>query len=212
LQLVFYVLIGDPQRGQILLSGFGLLALLLVVWVVNRTAALDWIAWALAVPAFIFLLLSVLLDNSTLLVWSSLLEAVVYFYAAGSLIAYMLEDTQVTTDELFAAGATFTLLAWAFAYAYLVCQAWFPGSIASGLHPGQPLNFIELLSLSFTNLSATGLSDILPVSSLARVLVMVEQFAGVGYIAVVVSRLVGLTTNLVGRSRKNIRRDDSANR
>ena len=51
------------------------------------------------------------------------LEAMFYFYAAGSLIAYMLEDEFASADELFAAGATFTLLAWAFAYVYVVCQA-----------------------------------------------------------------------------------------
>jgi hypothetical protein len=52
---------------------------------------------------------------------------------------------------------------------------------------------MELLFLSFTNLSATGIGDVLPVSSPARALVMLEQFAGVGYIAAVVSRLIGLT-------------------
>ncbi|MEQ8253976.1 MAG: ion channel, partial [Smithellaceae bacterium] len=62
-------------------------------------------------------------------------------------------------------------------------------------HPQEPLSFLELLSLSFTNLSATGLSDIVPVKSSARVLVMLEQFAGVAYIAVVVSRLIGLTVS-----------------
>lgn len=43
------------------------------------------------------------------------MEAGFYLYATGSLIAYMLQDWVATTDELFAAGATFTLLAWAFA-------------------------------------------------------------------------------------------------
>jgi len=37
------------------------------------------------------------------------------------------------------------------------------------------------------------LSDIVPVTSPSRVLVMLEQFSGVAYIAVVVSRLIGLT-------------------
>jgi hypothetical protein len=119
---------------------------------------------------------------------------VLSFYAAGSLIAYMLGDRRVTTDELFAAGATFTLLAWGFAYLYLAFQEWVPGGFLNGGHPGQPLTFIEMLSLSFTNLSATGLGDILPVSAPTRVLVMLEQFAGVAYITIVVSRLIGLTT------------------
>jgi hypothetical protein len=47
--------------------------------------------------------------------------------------------------------------------------------------------------LSFTTLSAVGVGDILPITSAARVLVMFEQFIGVAYIAVVVSRLIGLT-------------------
>ena len=42
-------------------------------------------------------------------------------------------------------------------------------------------------------LSGVGLTDILPVSPPARALVMLEAFAGVMYIALVVSRLIGLT-------------------
>jgi hypothetical protein len=141
-------------------------------------------------------LLSSFVDNQTLLMWSSILEAILYFYAAGSLIVYMMEDYRVTTDELFAAGATFTLIAWGFAYVYLACQIWFPGSFTGLNFPGEPRTFVELLSLSFANLSATGLGDILPITSAARVLVMLEQFAGVAYIAVVVSRLIGMTITL----------------
>jgi hypothetical protein len=44
------------------------------------------------------------------------------------MIAYMLSDHQITRDELFAVGATSTLVAWAFAYTYIVCQAIEPGS------------------------------------------------------------------------------------
>jgi hypothetical protein len=52
---------------------------------------------------------------------------------------------------------------------------------------------MELLFLSFTTLSSTGLSDIVPITSWARSVVMLEQLAGLGYVAMVVSRLVGLT-------------------
>ena len=94
---------------------------------------------------------------------------------------------------MFAAGATFTLIAWGFAYLYLVCQTWYPDSFIGYTRPGQPRTFVELLFLSFTNLSAVGVGDVLPITSAARVLVMFEQFIGVAYIAVVVSRLIGLT-------------------
>ncbi len=51
---------------------------------------------------------------------------------------------------------------------------------------------MELLFLSFTTLSSTGLSDITPISGHARSVVMIEQVAGVFYIAMVVTRLVAL--------------------
>lgn len=191
--LVLYAVFDGSSNGRALLGAFGVLVLSLVVWVIDRSPALNWIAWVLVAPAIVLSLLSILFVNPTLLIWASLLEAALYFYAAGSMVAYMMKDYRVTTDELFAAGATFTLLAWGFAHMYLVCQTWFPGSFIGSINPGQPRTFLELLFLSFTNLSAVGLGDILPMAPLARVLVMLEQFAGIAYIAVVVSRLIGMT-------------------
>jgi hypothetical protein len=193
LSLVLYAAFGRNASGQTLLGALGILILVLVVWVINRSASIRWIAWIFVVPSFMLSLLSILFTNANLVAWSSLLEAVLYFYAVGSLVTYMMKDFRVTIDELFAAGATFTLLAWGFAYLYQVCQAWFPGSFVGTIYPGEPWTFLELLSLSFTNLSATGLGDIVPVTPPARVLVMLEQFSGIGYVAVVVSRLIGMT-------------------
>ena len=44
-----------------------------------------------------------------------------------------------------------------------------------------------------TTLTSTGLSDVVPVLPFARGLVMVEQLAGLSYVAILVSRVVGLT-------------------
>jgi hypothetical protein len=193
LSMFLYAAFDSVPGGRALLGAFGVVVLVLVVWVVNHSPGINWIAYALAILAAVLTLLYELSIYPASLPWAALTEAVLYFYAAGSLTAYMLGDNRVTLDELFAAGATFTLLAWGFAYLYLVCQAWIPGSFAGSLNPDQPWTFLELLSLSFTNLSATGLSDIYPASALARALVMLEQFSGIAYLAVVVSRLVGMT-------------------
>jgi len=199
LSLVLYPLMDDTQSGRLLFGAVALVVVPLVVWVVNRSPAVNAIAWLFAVPAVALTFTGVLLRMPELLPWSALLEGTLYFYGAGSLIAYMMEDHVVSADEFFAAGATFTLLAWGFAYAYFACQAWYPDSF-TGLEPERPRRWMELLFLSFTNLSATGLGDVLPVSSPARVLVMLEQFAGVGYVAIVVSRLISLSVLRAGRS------------
>lgn len=57
---------------------------------------------------------------------------------------------------------------------------------------------MELLFLSFTTLSSTGLSDITPISGHARSVVMLEQVAGVFYIAMVVTRLIALRGQRAG--------------
>jgi hypothetical protein len=194
LLLILYSVFDGLHSERALISAFGVVVLVLRIWVVNRSPGIDWIAWSLAVPAFALSVLSAFyMSNAPLLVWSSLVDAALYFYAAASLIAYMMKDYNVTTDELFAAGATFTLLAWGFAYLFLIYQVRSPGSFISSVGPRQTLTFLELLFLSFTNLSSAGLSDIVPVTTTARVLLMIEQFVGVGYVAVVISRLVGLT-------------------
>ena len=187
------------QVGRSLFSVFGIAILGLVVLAVRSTPGITWIGALLGLPATVLLVIQAVTDDDTLLPYSSAIEAVLYFYAAGALIAYMLADHEVTRDELFAVGATFTLVAWAFAYVYTVCQAIEPGSFTAAVDPSGDRSWIELLFLSFTTLSSTGLSDVVPIKPFARSLVMFEQLAGVAYIAMVVSRLVGLL--VIGRSK-----------
>jgi hypothetical protein len=190
--LALYAVFEGSSSGRAVLGTFGILVLALVIWVLKRSPTIWWGTRILAIISFVLSLTSVLVVSQTLLMWASGVEAVLYFFTAGGLIAYMMEDTHVTTDELFAAGATFTLLAWGYAYAFLVCETWIPGSFGGVDHP-QPWTFFELLYASFNNLSSTGIGDIVPRTAPARVLVMLEQFTGVAYIAVVVSRLIGMT-------------------
>jgi hypothetical protein len=185
--------------GRSLFSVFGIVILALVVLAVRSSPVFTWFALLLGVPATILLLIQAIIRDDALLPYSSALEAVLYFYAAYALIRYMLEDHVITRDELYAVGATFTLVAWAFAYSFTVYQAIEPQSFTAAVDPNGDRTWIELLFLSFTTLSSTGLSDVVPIKPFARSLVMIEQLAGVAYIAMVVSRLVGML--VMGRQR-----------
>ena len=139
------------------------------------------------------LLIQAATQSDELLPYSSAFEAVLYFLAAGALIRYMLADHIITRDELWAVGATFTLLAWAFAYTYTVVQAVEPGSFTAAVDPEGQRSWMELLFLSFTTLTSTGLSDVIPIKAFARSVSMIQQLVGLGYVAVLVSRVIGLT-------------------
>jgi hypothetical protein len=197
--VLLYPFMEGSDVGRALFSVFGIAILGLVLLAVQSSPARTWFGLMLGIPATVLLLIQAVTGDDALLPYSSALEAILYFYAAGALIFYMLADHDITRDELFAVGATFTLVAWAFAYSYTVCQAIEPGSFTAATDPEAQRSWMELLFLSFTTLSSTGLSDVVPIKPFARSLSMVEQVAGLGYVAIVVSRLVGLTV-LRGRN------------
>jgi hypothetical protein len=191
--VTLYPWMESSSWGHALLTAFGVLVLVVALRVVGRTPWITWFALVLALVIVVLSVISTIAPNPRLTVATAALEAAFYFYATGSLIAYMMQDWVATTDEFFAAGATFTLLAWAFAYSYVVCQALIPGSFSVAGEAQTARTWMELLFLSVAVLSSVGLSDILPVTPMARALVMLESFAGVMYVALVVSRLISLS-------------------
>jgi hypothetical protein len=161
--------------------------------VVKRSPVQTWVAGLLALLVVGLNLFDMFAPSTWLEALIAILEAAFYFYAAASLIAYMSADLHASTDELYAVGATFTLLAWAFAHLFSFCQLLAPGSFAAAIDPEAARTWMELLFLSFTTLSGVGLGDIIPLTPVARSLVMIEEFAGVMYLALVVSRLIAMT-------------------
>ena len=191
--VLLYPFMESSDAGRALFSLFGIAILGLVVLAVQKSPSLTWVALLFGVPATILLLIQAVTGDDDLLPYSSAFEAVLYFYAAGALIRQIVADHVVTRDELFAVGAIFTLVAWAFAYSFTVCQAIEPNSFTAAVDASGDRTWMELLFLSFTTLSSTGLSDVIPVKPFARSLVMIEQLGGVTFIAGVVSYLVALT-------------------
>jgi hypothetical protein len=191
--VLLYPFMENSDVGRAIFSLFGILVLGLVLLAVRSSPAHTWVAVLLGLPATCLLLIQAITADDELLPYSSAFEAVLYFYAAGALIAYMLADHEITRDEMFAIGATFTLVAWAFAYTFNVIQAIEPDSFTAAVDPGDDRTWMEFLFLSFTTLTSTGLSDVVPVKAFARGVVMIEQVAGLAYIAMLVSRLIGLT-------------------
>lgn len=191
--LLLYPLLETTPGGPVALGAFGVAVLVITTGMVERTPGHTWISACIALPAIVLLVLQSTMDMPRLVPWSAALEAVFYFYAAGSLIAYMMKDMRATADELFAAGATFTLLAWGFTHLFVLVQEWQPGSFAAAVNPQAPRTWTELMFLSFALLSSTGIGDVIPIKPLARGVSTLEMFAGVMYLAAVVSRLIGLT-------------------
>jgi hypothetical protein len=191
--MLLYPFIENTHAGLVAFNAFGIVVLGFTVRMVRRTPGLTWFSASLAVPIIVLLVLQSVFEMRHLLPWSSALEALFYFYAAFSLISYMMEDFLATTDELFAAGATFTLLAWGFTHVFILIQSLAPGTFAAAVNAGDPRTWSELNYLSFALLSSTGIGDVIPLTPHARALASIEMFVGLIYLAGVVARLIGLT-------------------
>lgn len=192
--VLVYPFMGESPTGRAAVSIFSLVVLALALLAVRSTPALTWVSLVIGLPVLALTVIEALNPESqTIVLWSSLLHAAFYFYTTYALLRYMFSDQRVTPDELYATGATFTVVAWAFAYLYVACQVVWPGSFVAAVNSEAPRTWVELLFASFTTLTSTGLGDVIPVRPQARALVMTEMVAGVMYLALVVSRIVGLT-------------------
>lgn len=192
LALLLYPFVGDNRAGQVVSTAISVGVLSAAVWMVHRSPRPGWIAGVLAAIGIGAWSIHNATGSVALAVIGAAGYAAAYFYAAVSLITYMMSDERATRDELWAAGATFMLFAEAYAWLFMLCQQWQPDAF---LGPGgqiRPLGWVELMFLSATNFSATGLSDIIPLSPHARTIVIVEQWNGVMYMALIVSRLAGM--------------------
>lgn len=193
--VLFYGMMNNSQASQVIFISIGLIVPILAVWVVYRSPIVSWVGLVLVSLAIGFSLTATFSNLTSLLIWAHTFESLLYFYAAIGLTRYMFADDIVTIDELYAAGATFTLLVWGFALAYSVCQQLVPGSITAAINPTLPRTWVELLFMSFSIQSGTGIGDIIPVSNAARAISSIQMFTGLMYIAVVISHLVGLAAS-----------------
>ena len=134
LAVIAYPFLEDSRVGSAALGVISMIAVGLALWVVRSTSALTLIALAFGVPAVVMTVVEAVLPGEDWVsLTSALLHAPFYFYVSYSLIRYLFHDSWVTTDELYAIGAAFTVVAWGFAYVFLAVSIMSPGSIEPGL-------------------------------------------------------------------------------
>ncbi|WP_460843792.1 potassium channel family protein [Nocardioides marmoraquaticus] len=193
LAVVLYPFLQQSTVGSAVLGVISMVAVGLAIRVVRDTPALSVAAVAVGIPAVALTVAEAVWPASDgVVVASAVLHAAFYAYVTYSLLRYLFHDEHVSTDELYAIAATFTVVAWMFAHFYVAVDVLVPGAIEPVSDQGAP-RFFDLLFFSFTNLTSVGLSDILPVADVARSVVILEQVSGVLYVAMVISRLVALT-------------------
>jgi len=190
--IAFYPLVERSYAGRWL---FNLIAVVGVIFSLQRIHASRTgirLSGALGVVALVAQILHWSDSLPHAGVVSAIAQSGFYVGAATLQVRYILRDTRATVDELFSAAVAFLLLSLAWASVYWCVDYFVPGSfaVAHGATAHSP-TWYELFYFSVTTLSTTGFGDVVPVSSAARSVTILEQLAGVLYVALIISRLAG---------------------
>jgi hypothetical protein len=120
-------------------------------------------------------------------------------YTAMVILRRVLSFGPLYADRVHAALSVYVLLALFWAGAYALVEISSPGAFSIATTPADSVALREsrnllpqMFHLSIATLTSTGFGDITPVAPFARSLNQLEQLTGVFYIAVLISRLVGL--------------------
>lgn len=113
-------------------------------------------------------------------------------FAISQIFVYLMRHGPITADKLHAALAVYLLGALLWASLYTLLNNIHPGSLVANTAREGPLEFYDMLYFSFTTLTSTGYGDLTPATRRAESLAILEQVAGVFYVAVLVARLAGL--------------------
>lgn len=119
-------------------------------------------------------------------------------FVVARLLSFIVHAPQVDVKVLCAGVAGFLLLGLAWVPAYLAVARAAPDAFTLPASTGSAsasLDGFSAFYFSFVTLCTVGYGDIVPVSKVARMLAVTEAITGLFYIAVLISRLVGMYTN-----------------
>jgi len=119
-------------------------------------------------------------------------------FVVARLLGFIVHARQVDAKVLCAGVAGFLMLGLAWVPAYLAAARATPGAFTLPAADGgasAALDGFNAFYFSFVTLCTVGYGDIAPVSKVARMLAVTEAITGLFYLAVLISRLVGMYSN-----------------
>jgi hypothetical protein len=130
---------------------------------------------------------------------------ILYIYAILLIFPYLIHSEKIGAEEVFALITLYILLGLTWTIIFQVIEWNSPGSFYMFV-PENVLNEVsweDFLFFSFTTLTTLGYGDIIPLSTQARSLSILEAISGVVFLAIMGSRIIGLYIQHSLKEKKN---------
>jgi hypothetical protein len=198
---LFFLFVFRPYEHNDIYIGlwkiFFTAALLLAIFNVHHRKSVKIAVSILAIPAVLFTWISIFNHSELIIVAVSLSNTLLMAVCTGSILCDVVLRAQVTLETLKGVISAYFLVAFIFAYIYLLIEAATPGSILiqnQVLNPFEnPHHFFSLmLYYSFTTLLTIGYGDIVAMKDVSQTACVIEGLIGQFYIAILVARLVAV--------------------
>jgi hypothetical protein len=193
LLFVFFPFVEEIKGGDLIVSLLLSLVLLSAVLAVSDRTRVLLIALVLAIPAIAGRWINHFRPD--------LVHPAVFLTAALVLVAFVVVNLlrfvwrapSVNIEVLCASISAYLMLGLMWTIAYWLVDQLTPGAFAFNTNAGpRSMDGFNGFYFSFVTLSTVGYGDITPVSRIARWLAAMEAMTGLLYVAVLISRLVGL--------------------
>lgn len=177
---------------SLLLDSFFSLVVLTSVFAVSPATTTRVVVFVLAVPVLGSRWLVYLLPVEAVTAFGLVAGAAFVAFVVVRILLYVLRQTTVTSDTVFAALCVYLLfgLCWGLVFALIEQQS--PGSFRFPTTEVGTDLLRELLYFSLVTLTTVGYGDTTPVTPVAQGFSNLEAVLGQIYLAVLVARLVGL--------------------
>ena len=144
-QVLLYPLLETWAHGRAALAAVDWLILALALRAARSTGEETRLGYVLMVPAMATNALVAFVPETSLLILSFVAQAAFHTFIIVCLLRYILQDDDMTLDELFAAASLYVLMAFAFSFvlAGVVTSLPFAGVLAAVLFASAPLLYVR---------------------------------------------------------------------
>lgn len=132
--------------------------------------------------------------------WQQALSGIFLLQMLVMIIIHIQKENEVTLDLIMASACAYILIGLVWAYFYHFVEVLHPKSFTLPWTPGDDL--WDFYYYSFVTLTTVGYGDIVALTKPARALSILEALTGQLYLAIMISRLVGLHASQAGNVRE----------